>query len=95
MNRYRRFFLPFALLLPLIGLGLIWLQTERESHEGSEWDVPIEGYDPRDLLRGHYVQFRYDWPFVAEDVIPTWSGPRSYLYAAGNGSHLCGKAWQS
>jgi hypothetical protein len=24
--------------------------------------VPIAGYDPRDLLRGHYVLYRYDWP---------------------------------
>ena len=88
MNRYRRFFLPFALLLPLIGLGLIWLQTERESHEGSEWDVPIEGYDPRDLLRGHYVQFLYDWPFVAEDDIPTWSGAQTGLCISGKAPRI-------
>tara|TARA_R100001244_G_scaffold44182_2_gene39745 strand:- start:5316 stop:5870 length:555 start_codon:yes stop_codon:yes gene_type:complete len=74
MNQYRRFFLPVALIVPLIGLGLIWLLTERESYQGTEWEVPIAGYDPRDLLRGHYVQFRYDWPAVVENDIPTWSG---------------------
>ena len=83
MNRYRRFFLPLALLLPLIGLALIWLQTERESHQGSEGDVPIAGYDPRDLLRGHYVQFRYDWPGVAENDIPTWHGLQTGLCLSG------------
>jgi hypothetical protein len=84
MNRYRRFLLPLALLLPLAGLALIWLQTERESHQGSEWDVPIAGYDPRDLLRGHYVQFRYDWPAVAENDIPTWYGLQTGLCLTGN-----------
>ena len=83
MNRYRRFLLPLALLLPLIGLALIWLQAERESHQGSEWDVPIAGYDPRDLLRGHYVQFRYDWPGVAENDIPTSYGLQTGLCLSG------------
>jgi hypothetical protein len=58
-----------ALVLPLAGLGTVWLTTDRASRQGTEWDVPIEGYDPRDLLQGHYVQFQYDWPGlkVAED----------------------------
>lgn len=51
-----------ALVLPLAGLGGVWLTTDRASRQGTEWDVPIEGYDPRDLLQGHYVQFQYDWP---------------------------------
>jgi uncharacterized membrane-anchored protein len=25
-------------------------------------DVAVTGYDPRDLLRGHYVRFTYVWP---------------------------------
>jgi len=83
MSRYNRFFLPIALLLPLVGLGLIWLLTDRDSHLGTEWDVPIAGYDPRDLLRGHYVQFRYDWPVVREGDIPTWSGSQQGLCIVG------------
>ncbi|MFC0590085.1 GDYXXLXY domain-containing protein [Novosphingobium aquiterrae] len=51
-----------ALTLPLFGLGGMWLQADRLSRQGTEWDVPIQGYDPRDLLQGHYVQFQYDWP---------------------------------
>lgn len=84
MNGYRRFFLPFTLLLPLVGLGLIWLSTERESHQGTEWAVPITGYDPRDLLRGHYVQFRYDWPALEEGDIPPWSGSQKSLCIKGS-----------
>lgn len=59
-----------ALLLPLAGLGAVWAQTERLSRQGTEWDVPVSGYDPRDLLRGHYVLFRYDWPGMKRENLP-------------------------
>lgn len=51
-----------ALALPLLGLGTIWLTTDRASRQGQEWEVPVQGYDPRDFLQGHYVMFQYDWP---------------------------------
>lgn len=50
------------LALPLIGLAGLWGWSDHQSRQGTDWDVPVAGYDPRDLLRGHYVQFRYDWP---------------------------------
>ena len=53
------------LVIPLAGLGALWATSEKSSREGTVWEVPIEGYDPRDLLRGHYIQFRYDWPLAA------------------------------
>lgn len=55
--------------LPLLGLGALWAQSDRTYHTGTEWEVPIEGYDPRDYLRGHYVEFAYDWPGVFYDGI--------------------------
>ncbi|MEM7688648.1 MAG: GDYXXLXY domain-containing protein [Pseudomonadota bacterium] len=48
--------------LPLAGLAALWVQSDTLSRQGTDWEVPIQGYDPRDLLRGHYVEFRYDWP---------------------------------
>ncbi|WP_086606573.1 GDYXXLXY domain-containing protein [Erythrobacter donghaensis] len=51
-----------AAVLPLLGLGALWVQSDRTYHTGTEWEVPIMGYDPRDYLRGHYVEFSYDWP---------------------------------
>jgi hypothetical protein len=51
-----------AAALPLLGLGALWAMSERTYHSGTEWEVPIMGYDPRDYLRGHYVEFSYDWP---------------------------------
>jgi hypothetical protein len=56
-----------ALVLPLLGLSATWIFTHVRAQQGTEWDVPIAGYDPRDLLRGHYVIYTYDWPGVAED----------------------------
>jgi len=51
-----------ALVLPLLGLAATWVFTHVRAQQGTEWDVPIAGYDPRDLLRGHYVIYTYDWP---------------------------------
>ena len=51
-----------AAILPLLGLGALWVQSDRTYHSGTDWEVPAVGYDPRDYLRGHYVEFRYDWP---------------------------------
>lgn len=50
------------LVVPLAGLAALWVTSEDASRQGTDWNVPIQGYDPRDLLRGHYVEFRYDWP---------------------------------
>ncbi|HEY6965592.1 MAG TPA: GDYXXLXY domain-containing protein [Erythrobacter sp.] len=61
-----------AAVLPLAGLAALWVQSDRTFHTGTEWEVPIQGYDPRDYLRGHYVEFSYDWPGIDEfrDVPP-------------------------
>lgn len=52
-----------AAILPLAGLAGLWVQSDRTYQSGTEWEVPIQGYDPRDYLRGHYVEFSYDWPY--------------------------------
>lgn len=56
-----------AAILPLAGLAAAWAWSEQRAREGTEWEVPVEGYDPRDLLRGHYVEFTYDWPLPEPD----------------------------
>lgn len=57
-----RYVLALALLVPMVALAGSWAVTHRLAQQGEEWLIPITGYDPRDLLRGHYVQYRYDWP---------------------------------
>lgn len=51
-----------VLALPLAGLAGLWAISAQTYHQGTQWDVPVAGYDPRDMLRGHYVEFEYDWP---------------------------------
>lgn len=51
-----------AALVPIAGLAALWGISDRTFRSGTEWEVPIQGYDPRDYLRGHYVEFSYDWP---------------------------------
>lgn len=68
-----------ALTLPLLGLGASWLTTDRASRQGQEWEVPVQGYDPRDFLQGHYVMFQYDWPGLERDA----AGPAQALCVEG------------
>lgn len=79
--------LAAALLLPLAVLAYSWATTCRLAQQGQEWLVPIQGYDPRDLLRGHFVQYRYDWPVEASPSNRQNSGATSFTpsYA----SQLC------
>lgn len=62
----RRLAAWLVIALPLVGLTGMWASTERWHRQGTDWLVPVEGYDPRDLLRGHYIQFRYAWPGAEE-----------------------------
>ncbi|MDP2131269.1 MAG: GDYXXLXY domain-containing protein [Erythrobacter sp.] len=68
MNRLTRL---AAVVLPVIGLAGVWGMSDHTYRQGTEWEVPIQGYDPRDFLRGHYVEFGYDWPgFFNEGIVP-------------------------
>lgn len=62
-----RWLLAGALLVPLVALVFSWVSTHRMAQQGTEWLIPVRGYDPRDLLRGHYVQYSYDWPWAAAE----------------------------
>lgn len=50
-----------ALLLPIVVVVAMVAQAEVRVRRGREVVLPITGYDPRDLLLGHYITFRYDW----------------------------------
>lgn len=65
----RRVLLAVALLLPLIALALGIQQNQAALSAASQWHIPISGQDPRDPLRGQYVEFVYDW-VVEGDVRP-------------------------
>ncbi len=48
-------------LLPVVIL-LAWVATlEVQIWQGREVVVRLQGYDPRDLLSGHYIRYQLDW----------------------------------
>jgi uncharacterized membrane-anchored protein len=48
------------LLLPVIVLAALIGYHEKNLAAGDTWRIPIQGFDPRDLLKGHYLRFRLD-----------------------------------
>ncbi|UOG35590.1 GDYXXLXY domain-containing protein [Leptospira noguchii] len=58
--------LPVALLLPVLFFVSEIITLEFTKTRGKELILPIAGYDPRDLLSGHYLQ--YNIGFQTEDV---------------------------
>jgi len=55
-------YLPLLfLVLPFIILGGITLKSSLKPPVEQYYTVKITGYDPVDILRGHYLIFRYDW----------------------------------
>ena len=72
-----------TLALPLVALAALWANTHLGTRHGTEWDVAVEGYDPRDYLRGHYVAFRFVWPGYEGD------DGSDRLATGGKGTGLC------
>jgi uncharacterized membrane-anchored protein len=56
MISVRRLLLAMALVDILVFGG--WIAREETVRTGERIALPIHGFDPRDLLSGHYVQFR-------------------------------------
>lgn len=57
----KKLFLIMALTLPLVVLIIwgSWLWLTRGIRQ--EIVLPIQGYDPRDLLAGHYLSYQIKW----------------------------------
>jgi hypothetical protein len=60
----RRWLVLAALALPVVGAVAGIARHELALVDASRWQIPVSGADPRDVLRGHYVTFRYDWRFA-------------------------------
>ncbi len=50
-----------ALALPLVMLAAMALNHQWQRDHGREVVLPIQGFDPRDLLAGHYLRYRIDY----------------------------------
>lgn len=51
----------FCLVLPFLVLGAMTIGHTVDREYGQKWKIEITGYDPRDILQGHYLRFRYLW----------------------------------
>jgi hypothetical protein len=49
-----------ATAFPLFGLSATCAYSAHTYNQGTKWEVPITGYDPREHPRGHHVKFHYD-----------------------------------
>ena len=51
-----------ALLLPIVAFAALTVRAELLRASGPVFRVAIAGYDPRDLLQGHYLRYHIQWP---------------------------------
>lgn len=56
-----------AVVVPVLGLAVLIGRAEYKSRHGATWTIPIEGYDPRDLLHGQYLQYQYRFHWRGQD----------------------------
>jgi uncharacterized membrane-anchored protein len=53
--------LIFSLALPILSLLILTAQKAYTIHLGLEYHLKIKGFDPIDLLSGHYVTYRVEY----------------------------------
>lgn len=56
-----------AAVIPVLGLAGLIVRAEVKVRLGVEWLIGIEGYDPRDLLSGHFLRYRYAFNWDGAD----------------------------
>jgi hypothetical protein len=72
MNRPLTAVVAVALALPVVALAAMIGQQELRLRNAELINVPVRGFDPRDLLRGHYItgQFDWDWETMPDPQTP-------------------------
>lgn len=61
MKRVMMAAVAVALALPVVTLAAMIGDAERGLRDAGTIRVAIRGYDPRDMLRGHYVRYQFAW----------------------------------
>ena len=49
-----------TLFLPVVAVALLMVQAEWNASNGTVYRIQVSGYDPRDLVYGHYLQIQYE-----------------------------------
>lgn len=58
-----------ALIFPLIYFSASIAYNITHKETASQWRIHITGYDPRDLLKGRYLRYRFDWNIAEGDSL--------------------------
>jgi uncharacterized membrane-anchored protein len=74
--------IKLLILSPIVWLGLLFAFKHYRLIAGTSVILRIKGYDPRDLLAGHYLQFQVEYP--DEGVCP-----RDLDKTSENGAFFC------
>lgn len=62
MNEFRvNRWLRVAVAIPVVGLVGLIARAELGLRSGPSFRIPIAGFDPRDLLHGHYFSYQYEF----------------------------------
>lgn len=71
--------LAISFALPFICLLLWTLELTWQRSQGTEVIVSVMGYDPRDLLSGHYIQYQIDWNRTDCSQFPGGNCPKEHF----------------
>lgn len=69
--------LIIALLFPILALAALVVYKKHILNTGQEVILPISGYDPRDLLSGHYLIYQVN--YGVENICPQGTVESSYI----------------
>ncbi len=56
----KRSVLEWLLIVPVLAVALLMVRAEYNAGQGQMYTVPVDGFDPRDLVYGHYLSIQVD-----------------------------------
>jgi len=77
-----------ALLFPIVLLGALVVFKAYKLEAGKKFTVPIEAYDPRDLLSGHFLRFRISFEDKDPCYSPNASNSLDHYYCLSTGKFI-------
>lgn len=84
----RTFFIA-AVILPIVALAALVAEHEFHLRHGKEFILKIEGYDPRDLLSGHYLTYQVNYEAEWQVNCSSLSAPDSPLGTVPAAPEMC------
>jgi uncharacterized membrane-anchored protein len=74
-------YLIIALAFPILILAALIFYKQAKVMIGNEIILPITGFDPRDILSGHYLIYRVDYGIYNDDIC--------HNYGNNNDAYIC------